>query len=407
MRILFITQWFQPESFLKGLPFAKELIKRGHSVEVLTGFPNYPGGKLYPGYKIKFLQREEMDGVSVIRIPLYPSHDNSSIRRLMNYSSFALSAATMGPFLVKKADVAYVYNPPSTVCFSAGMVKLLRGIPLVYDIQDLWPESLADSEMFKNKVGMWLVDRFCRLYYRVANKIVVLSPGYKDELIKRGVREDKIEVIYNWCDDTQIHPVPRSPELAAELGMAGKFNIMFAGNMGKAQSLGAVLDAAKIVEPKCPNVQFVFIGGGVDVDSLKQKAASLNLKNTLFLKPRPVSEISEVLSLADVLLVHLKEYPLFKITIPSKIQAYLCAGKPILAGVKGNAAELALKSGAGIKCEPENLQSIAEAVVKFQSLSSIELDAMGARGRKFYQDELSLSIGTTKFEQIFKSVVRM
>ena len=232
MKILFITQWFQPESFLKGLPFAKELVKRGHTVEVLTGFPNYPGGKLYSGYKVKILQRETIDGISVIRVPLYPSHDNSGLKRFFNYASFALSAALMGPFLVHKADVAYVYNPPSTVCFSAGMIKLLRGIPLVYDIQDLWPESLADSDMFQNKFGMWLVDRFCRFYYKVANKIVVLSPGYKDILIERGVRQDKIEVIYNWCDDTQIHPVPCSSKLAHELGMEGKFNIIFAGNMG-------------------------------------------------------------------------------------------------------------------------------------------------------------------------------
>ena len=164
----------------------------------------------------------------------------------MNYASFALSAGTIGSCLVKKADVAYVYNPPSTVCFSAGMLKYLRGIPLVYDIQDLWPESLADSDLFQSKIGMLLVDRFCRFYYHIADKIVVLSPGYKDELIKRGVRPDKIEVIYNWCDDTQIKPVPKLPALADELGFAGHFNIVFAGNMGKRNLLERFLTPLKL-----------------------------------------------------------------------------------------------------------------------------------------------------------------
>ena len=153
-------------------------------------------------------------------------------------------------------------------------------------------------------------------------------------------------------------------------------------------------------------MQFVFIGGGVDVDSLKKKSDDLNLKNTLFLKPRPVSEISSVLALADVLLVHLQEYPLFKITIPSKIQAYLRAGKPILVAVRGNAADLVAASGAGIKCEPENPPSIADAAIKFRLLSSSQLEAMGYCGRKFYDENLALSVGVSKFEKIFESVIR-
>ena len=124
MRILFITQLFQPEEFLKGLPLAKELLKLGHEVEVLTGFPNYPQGKLYKGYKIRFLQRENMEGVSIIRVPLYPSHDKSGFRRFLNYASFAFFAALIGPWVVKKADVAYVYHPPGTIGFPAIIIKM-------------------------------------------------------------------------------------------------------------------------------------------------------------------------------------------------------------------------------------------------------------------------------------------
>lgn len=404
MRILFIIQWFEPEPTLRGLPFAKELVKLGHEVQVLTGFPNYPGGKLYEGYRIKPLQREIMDGIPVVRVPLYPSHDRSSIGRIANYTSFALSAAIIGPWAINRADVAYIYHPPPTTYFPACVIRLLRRIPLVYDIQDIWPDSLAASGMFQSKFGLWLVDLYCRLLYRAASKIVVLSPGFKEKLRKKGVPGDKIEVIYNWCDDSNVYPVEKDSALADKLGLAGRFNIMFAGNMGKVQALDAVLDAANIVQTKYSHVQFVFIGGGVEVGNLERKAKELRLNNVLFLERRPVSEIGAILSLADVLLIHLKDDPLFRITIPGKTQTYLSVGKPILIGVGGNATDLVMKAKAGLACEPENPQSIAEAVGKFQAMSQTELDAMGENGKRFYQQELSLAIGAKRLEKVFQEV---
>lgn len=236
MRILFIIQGWQPESVLKGLPFAKELQKLGHEVEALTGFPHYPQGKIYPGYRVCLLQREEMDGVSVVRVPLYPSHDRSSVRRIATYTSYALSAALMGPWVTKRADVAYVYHPPATVGFPACVLRMLRGIPFVYDIQDLWPDTLVATGMFNSRFGLRLVDKYCKLVYRLASRIVVLSPGFKAKICERGVPADKIDVIYNWSDDTVVYPVKRNAKLAKQLGLSGRFNIMFAGNMGSAGS---------------------------------------------------------------------------------------------------------------------------------------------------------------------------
>lgn len=404
MRILLITQFFQPEPFLKGLPFAKKLAERGHEVEVLTGFPNCPEGKLYKGYKIKFLQREIIDGIPVIRVPLYPSHDKSGMRRFLNYASFGVSAATIGFFATKPADVAYVYHPPATVCLPAIVIRLLRRIPFVYDIADLWPDSLAASEMFDNKFGLWVADKCCKFFYYMAQKIVVLSPGFKEELCRRGVPAEKIEVIYNWCDDTTIQKVQRDNLLAENLGLNNSFNVMYAGNMGNVQILDTVLDAANIIQPKYPRVRFVFVGDGRETDSLKRKTKDLGLNNVLFIERQPVSKMSGILSLADVLLVQLKDTPMFRITIPSKIQAYLSVGKPILIGVEGDAANLVLNARAGLKCEPGNPRSIAETVEKFQSMPQAELDAMGENGRRFYQQELSLKIGTKRFEAVFESI---
>lgn len=405
MRILLITQWFQPELIFKGLPFAKELSKLGHEVEVLTGFPNYPEGKIYEGYKIRLFQKEIMDGIPVIRVPLYPRHDKSGVGRFINYVSFAFSAAIIGPWVVKKADVAYVYHPPATVGLPAIIIRILRRIPFVYDIQDLWPDTLKATGMFHNKLGLWLIDKWCRLIYRIANKIVVLSPGFKKALIERGVRSEKIEIVYNWADDTMVKPTKRDPTLAAKFGMFGKFNIVFAGNIGKAQALESVLTAADILRKESSHIQFVFVGGGLEVENLKRKARDMGLRNVIFIPKQPMSEIGAILVLADVLLVHLKKDPLFRITVPSKIQAYMAIGRPILIGVQGDAADLIVNAGAGFTCIPENSESIADGVRRFLKMSPEELEAMGENGRKFYQQELSLAVGTKKLAEVLKSAV--
>ena len=406
MRILFINQHFQPEpNFFMGLPFAKELVRRGHEVEVLTGFPNYPGGKIYDGYRIKPLQKEVLEGIPVIRVPLFPSHDRSSVRRIACYTSFALSASTIGLAATKPADVAYIDQGPATIGLPGCVFRFVRSIPFVYHIMDLWPDCLPATGMFTNPFGIWLIGKWCQFAYRKASKIVAITPGYKQKLCERGVPEEKVEVVYNWCDDSQIIHVGENKGLADAIGMTGRFNIVFAGNMGKGQALDTVLEAAKIIEYDCPRVQFLLFGGGVEADSLKQKAAAMGLKKVRFFERRPVSEIGAILSLADVLLVHLKDEPVYRITIPSKTQAYLAIGKPILVGMCGDTADLVTKAKAGIACEPENPRSMAEAVRKLQSMPKIKLDEMGANGKKYYEQNLSFAIATEKFERIFESVI--
>ena len=245
MRILLITQWFDPEPVPKGLSFAKALEERGHSVQVLTGFPNYPTGKFYSGYKVKFFQKEVMDGISVFRVPLFPSHDSSALGRIINYASFALSAAVLGPWLTQKPDLVYVYHPPPTTYIPAFIFKMIYWIPIVFDIQDFWPDTLAATGMFNSKFGLKMIDVYCRIFYKVAKKIVVLSPGFKPKLIEKGVSPDKVEIIYNWFDERNLS---YSADVAIPdvLKEEGVLKVLFAGNMGKAQALGAVLKAAEL-----------------------------------------------------------------------------------------------------------------------------------------------------------------
>ena len=401
MRILLLTQWFDPEPTFKGLTFARELVRLGHTVQVLTGFPNYPAGQVYPGYKIKLLLRETIDDISIIRVPLYPSHDGSSIKRILNYISFALSAAILGPLLVNTADVVYVYHPPATVALPAMMLKMLRGIPFVYDIQDLWPDTLAATGMVANKKLLRCVELWCSLTYKFADQLVVLSPGFKKTLQARGVPEEKISVIYNWCDESQIVQMNRSEASRLEPRMTERFNVVFAGTMGRAQALDAVLDAAEILADRLPQVQFVFIGGGIELDNLKHKAETMQLSSVLFLPRRPAVELGPVLCMADALLVHLKDDPLFEITLPSKTQSYLAVGRPIIMAVRGDAAHLVERAGAGVVCQPEDSASIANAVERVVMMSELQRERMGKSGADFYQQELSLRVGVQKFEEIF------
>lgn len=403
MRILLLSQFFDPEPHFKGLPFARELSRRGHEVEVLTGYPNYPGGKVYPGYRIRPWQREVMDGITVNRVPLYPSHDRSAVRRIANYASFALSASALGPFMVKRPDVVYVYHPPATIGLPAIILRALRGCPVVYDIQDLWPDTVASSRMMTNRRLFSVLDRWCRLVYSRVDRLVVLSPGFRETLVRRGVAAEKIDVIYNWADETRLRCTGRDNDLARRLGLAGRFNVVFAGTMGTVQALDAVLEAARICAATLPDVQFVFVGGGVDKARLEQRAAELQLPNTRFLPRQPMEAMGAVLSLADAVLVHLKDDPLFRITIPSKTQAYLALGRPVLMAVAGDAADLITRSGAGVTCPPENPAALSAAVKRLRTMKASEREAIGAKGKTFYDRELSLRVGVEKFEKVFQA----
>lgn len=256
--------------------------------------------------------------------------------------------------------------------------------------------------MLNNRTALQIVDKMCLFIYRRAKRLVVLSPGFKERLVERGVPADKVDVIYNWCDEENMSRNNDDEGLAEKLGFAGKFNIVFAGTMGKAQALDAVLDAAALVSDRLPLVQFVFIGGGIEVANLKQKTERAGLSNVIFLPRRPVNEIGLILNLADVLLVHLRNDALFGITIPSKTQAYLASGKPILMAVPGDAADLIKQTEAGITCKSEDAEGLAAAVAELYNMPKDKLNAMGENGRRFYEKELSLSVGVSKFESLFR-----
>ncbi|MGL1028202.1 glycosyltransferase family 4 protein [Vibrio vulnificus] len=401
MKILLLTQWFDPEPTFKGLLFAQSLRDQGHEVEVLTGFPNYPGGKVYDGYKISLYQKEIMDGIVVHRVPLYPSHDSSALKRVFNYISFAASSFLIGLIKTKKIDVIYSYHPPLTTSLSALLLSFFKRVPFVVDIQDLWPDTLAATGMINNRKVLKIVDMACRLVYRRAAKIVVLSPGFKQRLISRNVPENKIEIIYNWCNEPALNNYQECP---MPLPSNGKLNLVFAGNLGFAQGLPAIIDAAEILMRNNVAVNVVFVGDGIAKAESIEQGQSKGLDNVYFLPRVPMTQVGNILNQADILLVHLNDDELFRITIPSRTQANLAIGKPIVMGVKGDAADLIDMAGAGITCEPNNPQSLAGAIQQLVEMTSQERELMGLNAKNFYYDNLSLQQGVSRFISIFEEI---
>ncbi|MDR2117878.1 MAG: glycosyltransferase family 4 protein, partial [Planctomycetaceae bacterium] len=311
MNILYLTQFFDPEPTFIGINFVKELISYGHHVDVLTGYPNYPEGKIYNGYRLRLRQVEYMDGVKIVRIPLFPSHNRSAIQRILNYTSFGFSAATIGQFCNKKHDIIFCYNLP-TLGWASSLFRLFRRSKIVVTVQDLWPESVMESGMLKNNFLNKILTRQCNKFYKKMDGLMVLSSGFKENLIKRGVKSERIEVIHNWCNEKsmRIAQVQKRTQEQA-------FTILFAGNMGIGQALETVIEAALRLKNQNKNIRFRLIGPGVKVNELKNRATELKLNNIEFMPPIPMNEISSEYDKSDALLIHLKDTKLFEITIPS------------------------------------------------------------------------------------------
>ncbi len=403
-RLILLTQWFEPEPSMKGLAFARRLGEMGFEVEAVTGFPNYPGGKVYDGYRIRPILREKMNGVAVTRLALYPSHDSSRAGRILNYLSFFLSAALYLTFFARRADVIYAYHPPLTVGMAAAIARMFRRTPVVLDVQDMWPDTLRAKGMLNNERLLRIVGVFCRWTWRKVDHIAVLSDGFRRLLVERGVPEDKISVIPNWADETSMGAPPASRPEA--FGEAGRFRVLFAGNMGPAQALGSVLDAAAILAAGSPEIEFCFLGSGLDLERLKARATDEGIGNVRFLPRVPMKQVGTYLAAADCLLVHLKADPLFAITIPSKTQAYLAAGKPVVMAVEGDAAEMVRRSSGGVVVPPEDPQALAAAIGRLAAMPAGELAELGTSARRFYDEQLSFERGTRAFAALLDAVAR-
>lgn len=406
MKILILAQNYFPEPDPKMHILAKGLVARGHSLSVLTGFPNYPQGEIYPGYKQKIIQRENIDGVQVIRIPLYPNKSRSIIKRSLNYLSFPVIASILGPFFCGKADIILVYHPPITLGLPAIILSRLRGIPFVFEIQDMWPEAIKATGMVSNSFFLRAIEIMAKWVYSKSAAITVLSPGFKKNLISKGVPGEKVKIFYNWAYEGEFGLAKYDGELAGQLGLKNRFNILYAGNLGPAQGIQNIVEAAALLSD-LRDLQFVLLGNGMNRESLYRQAAEMKLRNVHFLQRVPMDRMPSIYAVVDAVVVHLTDDPLFEITIPGKTQSSLLSGKPILASVNGDAAELVQRAKAGLTVRAMDPVRLAEACRKLYHMSRVERETLGANGRAFYFENLAPAVQVPKYEKLFEEIVNI
>jgi glycosyltransferase involved in cell wall biosynthesis len=396
MRIAFISQWFDPEGGSAAIPgsMVRALEARGHQVEVVTGFPNYPTGILQDGYRVRLHQVEQRGRTTVHRVALYPSHDRSAVRRMLNFLSFMTSAATLGAWFARRSKVALVYSTPATVGLAGVVLRTVFRRPFVLYIQDLWPDTLVATGMVPRRYerpATALLTHFCDLVYRRAGRIAVISPGMKHLLAERGVPGDKVVVVYNWVDEDIFRPVPARLDPTA-------FTVMYAGNLGDVQGLDVLVRAVAGLTD-LTDLRVVLVGDGVARESLSRLAHHLGVADRVtFAGPRPIAEMADVMATADIQVVSLQDLPLFHATMPSKVQAILACGRPVVISAPGDSAELVRASGAGLVAAPGDVAALAETIRAAHALRGDRLEAMGRAGRDFYQRELSASVGAARME---------
>ena len=408
-RIGMVSQYYDPEGGSAVVPgfIARSLVKRGMQVEVLTGFPNYPIGHLYPGYRQRAHVKEMMDGVTVHRVPLYPNHSMKATQRIASYASFAASS-TLGMHYLRHCDAILVHSTPVTPGIGPAICRLFRNRPVVTMVQDLWPETLLHSG-FTNESIPWRVAQTLALsmsdaIYRRSDVIAVIAPGMIDALTARGIPKEKIHLVHNWIPE-EVLTLNTQTIGTTNLGKSpDRMLVIYAGNLGEPQAVRTTLDAALLLRNR-EDIEFVLVGSGVLERELREIAAREGLTRVRFLGARPIQEIGALVAQADIQLVTLAPSPIFEMTIPSKLQFSLGFGKAIVAAVSGDPARVARESGAAIVCSPGSGLELANALARAAELPLTQLEQMGQLGNAYFNQHFTEGVGADSVAKLLQSVI--
>lgn len=400
MKILLVTQYFFPENF-KGNDIAFEMQKRGHDVTVLTGIPNYPQGKFFEGYGFLKKRRENINGVNVIRTLLFPRGNSRAIPLMLNYFSWAFFASIYSIYLgfFKKYDSIIVQQlSPVMMGIPAIVVKKIQKTPVYFWVLDLWPESLKSAGGINNKKILSFFEKIVKFLYKNSDKILISSKGFKTSILEKGNFEDKIIYFPNWSEDSitkktiQNNNLPKLP-----VG----FNILFAGNIGVAQDLENVINAMEIISKTPKRINFIILGDGREREKLQNLVKLKNLESYVyFLGKFPVETMSYFFNEADCLFASLKDEPIFRLSLPAKIQAYMSVGKPIISMMNGEGFDTIKEANCGFAIYAEDYKNLATHILKMSELSLSERENLGNNGKKYYQENFSMDICMNNLEKI-------
>jgi glycosyltransferase involved in cell wall biosynthesis len=402
MKILYISQYFPPEM---GAPAARasELSKHwadaGHDVTVLTGFPNHPTGAVPAAYRAKFRRlvfRERIDGANVVRTWLLPFPNRKAYERILNYTSFCFSAAVTGLFL-SRPDVVIGSSPQLLVALSAWFLARRKQAPFVFEVRDLWPESLSAVGVgSSNSLLHRSLTRIVAFLYQQADRVVVVSPAFEDYLVEHWqVPREKISIVENGVE-TQLFSPRSGSDLKRTLGLEEKFVVSYIGTMGLAHGLEAILESAASLQHANPRVSFLFVGEGAEKARIVALAKERCLSNVQFLDQQPRAEIPNYIAASDACLVLLKKTDVFKTVIPTKMLEFMSCGRPVILGVEGQARSILQESRAGLTIEPENASDLANAICWLTS-NPQKCREFGENGRRYILGKFSRKKSAEKY----------
>lgn len=390
MKIAYFSHYFTPEI---GAPSARiydlsqQWLAQGHTPRVVTCFPNHPTGQLYPGYKSSQYSHETLDGIDVHRHWTYITPNKGFIKKTLGHISYWPSARRTSSRRIGPVDVAIGTSPTFFAAMAAASLARRRRIPFIMEVRDLWPAIFVELGVIRNPRIIRLLEKWEISLYRAATRIVTVTEAFRQDLIGRGIPAEKVVTIPNGADVNYWQPAPKPQALAEKLGVQNKFVVLYSGAHGISQALTKILDSAQHLREHS-EIQFVFVGEGAEKDQLVERARQENITNVTFLDPVTKDEVRDFYALADVCLVPLRDIPLFETFIPSKMFEMMAMEKPIVASVRGEAADILNRSGGATVVPPEDSRAIADAILALYN-NRAEANTMGKRGRQFVIENYS------------------
>ncbi|CAM5549472.1 glycosyltransferase involved in cell wall biosynthesis [Aquamicrobium terrae] len=367
MRILFLTDNFPPEvnaPASRTFEHCREWVAAGHDVTVITSAPNFPAGKLFEGYRNRVFARETVAGIEVVRVWSYISANEGFLRRTLDYASF-MAAATPASLAVPRPDIVIATSPQFFTACAGYLASRLRGVPFVFELRDLWPDSIRAVGALRQEPLLAGLEKLELFLYRKAAMIVAVTNSFKHRLADRGIDPAKIHVVTNGADLRLFRPRSRDTQLVRQLGLGGKFVAGYIGTHGLAHGLETLLEAARLLRSEGrDDIHLLFLGNGARKAALHARAREMALPNVTFLDTVPRSEVARYWSLLDASVIHLRKADLFSTVIPSKLFESMAMGIPVLHGVRGESAAIVEREGAGLTFEPENAWQLRDRLVE-------------------------------------------
>lgn len=366
MKILFISDNFPPEvnaPASRTFEHCREWVRLGADVTVVTCAPNFPQGKVFPGYRNRLFQREEVEGIKVIRVWSYIAENAGFTKRILDYVSFAFTALIAGLF--QKADVIVATSPQFFTTLTGYALSILKRRPWVFELRDLWPESIVTVGAMEKGRTIRMLERVEQFMYRKADLIVPVTDAFHQRLETYGIPAHKMHVVTNGVDADLFPVSERNDELRKKLGLHDKFLVGYIGTHGMAHNLEFIADAMAQVDD--PDIHILCLGDGARKPAVVEKARCLALSNMTFHDPVAKEQVHRYLAALDLVLVPLRKSETFKTVIPSKIFESAAMQKPILLGVDGQAREIVERYNAGLYFEPENVSAFRDAVLRLKN----------------------------------------